>query len=538
MALRFLGIAVAAVALVFGLTLPGLAETRIALVIGNGAYRNIPRLPNPPKDATAVAAALERSGFDTIKAIDLDERGMEDAAIRFAKAARSADVALFYYSGHAMQFNGVNYLAPVDATLTDESDLRRLTRVDEIVADLQQAKTLRILVLDSCRDNPLAEQLRRSIGKTRAIPVGHGLAKVDAPQGMIMAYATQAGHTAEDGDGDNSPYTAAFLKHIEEPEEIGSIFRSVSEDVYETTKHTQLPELSLSIIGRFYLHGQPPAKANGVAPVAAPAPQINPTGVDFAAAVEANTIAAWEEFLSRHPEGSYAELARERKARLLDNDKDKPSRPDAEPTKLAALTPGRGSDPAPAVELPKALQTELRRVGCNTGSVDGKWDATSQEAMKLFNKHAGLKLDVKLASLDALDVVKSRSGRVCPLSCERGYKPDGDLCVKIVCDSGYHLSDDNRCERDAREERRPREAARHPPAVRNVAPAEPEIGMTGGPGAGGHMGSRGTGREQRLARQQAGYRSCMGPLPGCYERAIRRMSPDSARAWCTRKPTC
>lgn len=533
MPLRFLGIAVAAVALVVGFVSPSLAESRIALVIGNGAYRNIPRLPNPPKDAAAVAAALERSGFDTIKAIDLDEHGMEDAAIRFARAARSADVALFYYSGHALQFNGVNYLAPVDATLSDESDLRRLTRVDEIVADLQQAKSLRILVLDSCRDNPLAEQLRRSIGKTRAIPIGHGLAKVDAPQGMIMAYATQAGHTAEDGDGDNSPYTSAFLKHIEEPEEIGSIFRSVSEDVYESTKHAQLPELSLSIIGRFYLRGQTQTKASG--PTPAMAPSINPTGVDFAAAVQANTIAAWEEFLSRHPEGSYAELARERKMRL--SDKDKPAQADKEPTKLAAVTPDRSGDPT--VDLPKALQTELRRVGCNIGSVDGKWDATSQQAMKLFNKHAGLKLDVKLASLDALDVVKSRSGRVCPLTCERGYKPDGDICVKIVCDSGYHISEDNRCERDAREERRPREAARHPPTERNIARTPATGGADAIENQSGSGGGPGWGRNRRTNPQVAsGYRSCMGPLPGCYQRAVRTMGPESARLWCSRKPTC
>lgn len=238
---------------------PGFAESRIALVIGNGAYQSVPRLPNPPNDAKAVAAALRRSGFDTIIVTDLDKNGMEEATIRFARAARSADVALFYYSGHALQFNGVNYLAPVDATLTDESDLRRMTRVDEIVADLQQAKSLRILVLDSCRDNPLAEQLRRSIGTTRAVPIGRGLAKIDAPQGMIMAYATQAGRTAEDGSGNNSPYTTAFLKHIEEQNEIGTIFREITEDVYESTNHSQLPELSLSIIGRFYLRGIGPA---------------------------------------------------------------------------------------------------------------------------------------------------------------------------------------------------------------------------------------------------------------------------------------
>jgi uncharacterized caspase-like protein len=123
------------------------AETRVALVIGNGAYQNEPHLPNPPNDSRDVAAALMRDGFDTTMAVDLDKAGMDEATIKFARAARDADVAIFYYSGHALQFAGVNYLAPVDFKLTDEADLRRMVRVDDVVSDLQQAKNLRILVL-------------------------------------------------------------------------------------------------------------------------------------------------------------------------------------------------------------------------------------------------------------------------------------------------------------------------------------------------------------------------------------------------------
>src|SRR6202023_3002889 len=125
---------------------------------------------------------------------------------------------------------------PIDASMSDEADLRRMTRVDEVVADLQQARTVRILVLDSCRDNPLAEDLKRSIGLTRAASLQRGLARIDAPQGMIVAYATQAGGTAADGTDRNSPYTGAFLRHIERQDEIGTIFRRISADVYERTK--------------------------------------------------------------------------------------------------------------------------------------------------------------------------------------------------------------------------------------------------------------------------------------------------------------
>lgn len=289
------------------------AETRVALVIGNGAYKNAPQLPNPLNDANDVAAALKRDGFDTILATNLNKDGMQDAAIRFARAARTADVAMFYYSGHAVQFAGVNYLAPIDIELNDEADLRRMIRVDEIVSDLQQAKNLRILVLDSCRDNPLADQLKRSIGTSRSLPLQRGLARMDSPQGMIVAYATQAGHTASDGDGRNSPYTAAFLRNIEAKEEIGTIFRRVSSDVYETTKHEQLPELSLSLIGEFYLRGKIEINLTpGTQPV-----MPDSVKEDFEAAERVDSIGGWDAFIAQHPTGYYAALAKERRSKAI-----------------------------------------------------------------------------------------------------------------------------------------------------------------------------------------------------------------------------
>src|SRR5665213_2141238 len=177
--------------LFFGLiAIPAFADTRVALVIGNGAYAHAPHLPNPPHDADDVAAALKRTGFQIIEGVDLNQAGMQDAAIRFARAARTADVAVFYYSGHAMQYAGVNYLVPIDAELHDEADLRRMARVDDILGDLQQAKNLRILVLDSCRDNPLADELKRSIGRTRSASVGRGLAKMESPNNRVVSPPT------------------------------------------------------------------------------------------------------------------------------------------------------------------------------------------------------------------------------------------------------------------------------------------------------------------------------------------------------------
>jgi hypothetical protein len=287
------------------------AEKRVALIIGNGAYAHAPHLANPTHDADAVAAALERVGFETTVGLDLDQAGMQDAAIRFARAARTADVALFYYSGHAMQISGVNYLVPIDAELRDEADLRRMVRVDEILADLQHAKNLRILVLDSCRHNPLADQLKRSIGLTRGASIGQGLAKMESPDGTIISYATQAGRTAQDGTGRNSPYTTAFLNHIQDKEEIATVFHQISANVYETTKGTQVPELSLSFFGEFYLNGKLQLTVKPSVPTA-PADACAAAESHWKSAEAIGSVAAFEDHLAKFPNCTFAELAKAR----------------------------------------------------------------------------------------------------------------------------------------------------------------------------------------------------------------------------------
>lgn len=323
-----------------------LADKRVALVIGNGAYANAARLPNPSHDADDVAAALKNVDFDVIRGIDLDQAGMQDAVIRFARAAASADVGIFYYSGHAMQFNGVNYLMPVDARLDDEADLYRFAKVDDVLGYLQQVKSLKILVLDSCRDNPLAETLKRSIGSTRAVSVQRGLAAMQAPTGTIVSYSTQAGRTAADGTGRNSPYTAAFLRHIEEPGEIGEIFRDISADVFHVTGEKQLPELSLSIIGKFYLKG-PVSITINQPPRPAPADPCAAAGDHWKSAESIGTLAAFQDHLARFPTCSFAVLA---KARI---DALKTHVAVVVPPVSPALPPGpAGATPAVAVKPP------------------------------------------------------------------------------------------------------------------------------------------------------------------------------------------
>ncbi len=187
----------------------------------------------------------------------------------------------------------------------------------------------------------------------------------------------------------------------------------------------------------------------------------------------------------------------------------------AKEEKLAALTPPADkSDQPTAVDLPRSLQAELRRVGCNTGAVDGNWNAASQRSLDLFNKHAGLKLDVKVASVDALDLVKGKTGRICPLVCDHGFKADGDRCARITCRAGYEVGDDNTCEkievkkpiakRDEPKRERPERAKAE------AAPAKPQ--------ASGQIicGRAGADRLQRVADL-----NCRGRGPEPAHRSIR-----------------
>jgi uncharacterized caspase-like protein len=371
---RFFTLVSILLALIFAATVaprPAFAEKRVALVIGNGAYRNATLLPNPRNDAEDVAAALGRTGFEVIRGFDFDKAKMEEAAVQFSRAARTADVAVFYYSGHAMQFAGVNYLVPIDAILTDEADLHRMIKVDDFITDLRQAKNLRILVLDSCRDNPLAEQLKRSIGGARALSMQRGLAKIDSPEGMIVSYATQAGRTAEDGTGRNSPYTTAFLKHIEEQDEIGTIFRRTATDVYESTDHEQLPELSLSFVGEFYLRG----RLEIAVPPKPPALDACAAAGDHWKSAEAiGTLAAFEDHLARFPNCAFEGLAKAR----IENLKNK----------VAVTAPPTANldEKAPITDLSllKEVRERLYELSFEPGAFEGPDNEATREAIRLF----------------------------------------------------------------------------------------------------------------------------------------------------------
>src|SRR5215467_5030402 len=169
------------------------AERRVALVIGNSQYKN-PQLVlfNPKNDAEDVAAVLRTLGFEVILKVDSDKRDFDLAMAQFARLATAADAALFYYAGHALQYQGRNYLMPTDAELEDEISLRyQMMGLDDVRAALERSGGVKIMILDACRNNPVVDRLRRRIADvTRGTGVVRGLARIDRTQGIIVAYAT------------------------------------------------------------------------------------------------------------------------------------------------------------------------------------------------------------------------------------------------------------------------------------------------------------------------------------------------------------
>jgi Caspase domain len=554
------------------------ADKRVALVIGNSAYKNVNRLKNPANDAAAVVAMFKTAGFDAVDLRqDLNVVEMRRALREFGNKTRDADVAVIYYAGHGIELDGTNYLIPVDATLETDTDVYDETfALDRVLVAVEPAKQLRLVILDACRDNPFAKTMKRTIG-SRAI--GRGLAKVEpsSPNTMV-AFAAKAGSTASDGDGKNSPFALALVDHLAKPGlDLRKAFGFVRDDVLKATNNTQEPFVYGSLGGNDVT--LVPAAPAPVA-VSAPVDQDATMRRDYEFALQIATKPVWDSFINKYPLGFYTDLAKaqrdklaaeaarveatskakaaqEEQARLaiegaeaaeqakaaeqaraaekvrvaaeLAKKAEEAKVAEAERAKTAAIAkaaeeakvaeaarvktaeaakaaadikiapeqraiddkvaaltpPADKSDQPTTADFPRALQSELRRVGCHTGSIDSNWNAASQRSLDLFNKHAGMKLDVKVASVDALDAVKAKSGRICPLICDHGFKADGDLCTKITCRSGYEVGDENTCEKievrkptAKREEPQPKRE--HP--VRSNAAAElskPQASGTG-----------------------------------------------------------
>jgi hypothetical protein len=224
-------------------------EHRYALVIGNSAYSESP-LRNPANDAKVIASELKALNFDVMAYVNVDKVKMKELIREFeAKVRENKGVALFYFAGHGLQYNGANYLVPINAKIVREYDIEdECLKADMVLRMLEITDNpMNIIILDACRNNPYSKSTRS---------MDRGLAQPDnAPKGSIIAFATAPGKTASDGDGDNGLYTQELIKALKRPGlSVEQVFKEVRINVIKLSNNSQTPWENSSLLGDFYFH--------------------------------------------------------------------------------------------------------------------------------------------------------------------------------------------------------------------------------------------------------------------------------------------
>jgi len=333
--MRFLVVALVVIGIVTSSSVAR-ADKRVAFVVGNGAYRNVPTLPNPAVDAAAMAGMLRKLGFDVVEGVNLARDEMTKKLLDFGQKAQEADIALFFYAGHGIAINGVNYLLPVDADIKSEADVKLGAAINiDVTLDQTMADAkVKLVFLDACRDNPFTARIKQATEQTkRSVALQRGLAEMKSAEGTLIAFATGPGQTALDGpEGTHSPFTNALLAHLpEKGVEIQQVMTEVRAEVREQTNKGQLPWGNTNLIGTVYLNGAPapaaPARApaDGSAPAAAApaapavASAVAGTGIEvefWRSVRDSNKSEELNAYLTKYPDGQFAPLARARIAAL------------------------------------------------------------------------------------------------------------------------------------------------------------------------------------------------------------------------------
>ncbi|HLJ69908.1 MAG TPA: caspase family protein [Roseiarcus sp.] len=367
------------------------ADRRVALVIGNAAYKIAPRLDNPVIDAKAVAAKLKSLGFQVFEGYDLNSDQMRSALSQFSAALEGSDAALVYYSGHGVALDGENYLLPTDINPKTPGDLDlNAISATQVLKQMRRDERAIVLILDACREDPFAAELART--KSRAIIGARGLNPIegDAARGALIAFATDPNSVAFDGPpGQHSPFTKALLDHLDDAGvPIETVMSRVRAEVWAATKNKQLPWVNTSIIGEFALNPKPePAAAASPAP--APASQST-ENLLWESAQRSNLAADYKAYLDAFPSGVFAQMARNRIAAL--------SAPDADQSASLSRTATVEADAAEAekkLNLAPAerreLQLRLAALKFDAGPPDGDFGDKARAAIREWQKRHDLK---------------------------------------------------------------------------------------------------------------------------------------------------
>jgi DNA segregation ATPase FtsK/SpoIIIE-like protein len=286
------------------------AEKRVALVIGNSAYQNAPKLSNPARDSNSIAEMFRSAKFDlVIAAQDVENREFKRKIQEFEAQAYEADIAVIYYAGHGVAVNGTSYLVPVDAKLTtDKYVVDEGVSIDRVLDSVESVKKLRLIILDACRDNPFLVNMKRRQA-TRQLQAGVGINVRSIDANTAIAYAAKDGQTADDGDGEHSPFTTALLHNLTKPGlDIRLAFGLIRDEVLKTTNNQQEP----------YVYG---SLGGGVISLV-PASELSPVDPDdarrsYELVEKVGTRKAWELFLKQYPSGFFHNLGQEQLDKLM-----------------------------------------------------------------------------------------------------------------------------------------------------------------------------------------------------------------------------
>jgi uncharacterized caspase-like protein len=284
-----------------------LADRRVALVIGNSAYKNVSALPNPSRDAKSIAASLKSVGYDVVATTDVGIVEFRRQLRLFEETAAGADIAVVFYAGHGIEVAGINYMIPVDAKLASDRDIDdEAIDLDRFLKSIKESKRLGLVILDACRDNPFVPKMKQQrVSVARGVSSGRLVVVEPTNQNTLIAYAAKAGAVAEDGTNEHSPYTAALLNHLFEAGlDIRFALGRVRDDVRESTANRQEPFYTGSLGGTTIALVSAPEK-----PTAA-APDLEGQRRDYELVEKLGSKEAWEVFLRQHPTGFYSDLGR------------------------------------------------------------------------------------------------------------------------------------------------------------------------------------------------------------------------------------
>jgi uncharacterized caspase-like protein len=416
---------------------PAEASRKVAFVVGNGAYKNVEPLPNPSIDAKAMASALRNVGFEVVEGVNLTRDGMTDRLLDFGKKAQGADVAVFFYAGHGISVNNVNYLLPIDANLKSEMDVK-LGAAINVETTLEQTMgdaKVKLVFLDACRDNPFAAKIKASGTATRSVAASSGLAEMKSGEGTLIAFATGPGQTALDGQqGANSPFTRALLANITAPGvEIQQAMTKVRAQVNEETNKGQLPWGHTNLIGSVYLN---PAAAPAVSgPVSAtPAPTAVATSsgasdveLEFWRSIkDSNKTEELNAYVTTYPNGQFKPLALARIAALQDGASTTTRNLTAGDKVVSTDVPTQLSEDQIGLDKGQRrdVQRRLNGLGFDT-KVTGKFDSTTRNVIQRWqaarnypssgflnkSQHTALLSEIVAAKVDEAEAKPARSER-------------------------------------------------------------------------------------------------------------------------------